>query len=272
MFEALIAASIVALLSLIGVFFIGKSGHLQGAHRFIVPIAIGVFLGVIFFELIPETLHEGELYGSIAIVAGFLSFYLLSHFLRTYHHHHHHAHEAHEEDDNCEKDQQSARMLLIGDAIHNIADGVVIVSAFLINPAVGIAVTIGIALHEIPQEIAEYGVLRAAGYSRKKALSLNFLSASSIFLGVIASYIFAEAGEYTWILTGLAAGNLLYIAASDMLPELQEQTHRDHFFKTFFSTVVGLVLITALLMWSHSAFGEHHEEDGNEAAEATLEL
>lgn len=271
MFEALIAAGIVALLSLIGVFIIGKSGHIQGTHRFIVPVAIGVFLGVIFFELIPETLHEAELYGSIAIVAGFLSFYLLSHFLRTYHHHHH-AHEDHAEDDNCEDDQRSARMLLIGDAIHNIADGVVIVSAFLINPAVGIAVTIGIALHEIPQEIAEYGVLRAAGYSRKKALLLNFLSASSIFIGVIASYIFAEAGEYTWVLTGLAAGNLLYIAASDMLPELQEQTHREHFFKTFFSTVAGLVLITALLLWSHSAFGEHHEEDDHEAEEAALEL
>lgn len=256
--ESLVAAAVIASLSLIGILFIGKAGHVKGTHRFIVPVAIGVFLGVIFFELIPETLHEAEFYGSIAIVAGFLSFYLLSHFLRTYHHHHHGEHDT---DDECAQNQKSARMLLFGDAIHNVADGVVIASAFLINPAAGVAVTIGIALHEIPQEIAEYGVLRSAGYSKNRTLFLNFLSASSIFIGVIASYAFAAAGDYAWVLTGLAAGNLLYIAASDMLPELQEHTHKDHFFKTFFSTLAGLIAITALLMWSHEAFGEHQKED-----------
>jgi zinc and cadmium transporter len=256
MFESFAAAGCVALISLIGVLFFGKSGHLKGAHRFIVPIAIGVFLGVIFFELIPETLAASEFYGSIAIVAGFLSFYILSHFLRTYHHHHDHSdeHDTHEH-------KRGASMLLIGDGIHNIADGVVIASAFMINPAVGIAATIGIALHEIPQEIAEYGVLIHAGYSKKKALFFNFLSALSIMLGVVISALFISFGEYIWILTGLAAGNLLYIAASDMIPELQENTHQDHFMKTFVSTLIGLVAITALLTWSHEMFGEHHEEE-----------
>jgi zinc and cadmium transporter len=259
MIESLIAASGVALLSLTGALFFGKKGHLSGTHRFIVPIAIGVFLGVIFFELIPETLAAAEFYGSVAIVVGFLSFYVLSHFLRTYHHHHNESneHDTHEHG-------HGASMLLIGDAIHNVADGVVIASAFLINPAVGIVATIGIALHEIPQEIAEYGVLLHAGYSKKKALFLNFLSALSILFGVLISALFISLGDYLWILTGLAAGNLLYIAASDLIPELQEQTHKGHFIKTFFSTLFGLIAITALLTYSHEIFNEHPEEELHE--------
>lgn len=256
MFEAFIAAGCVALLSLGGVIFFGKNGHLKGTHRFIVPIAIGVFLGVIFFELIPETLEASHFYGAVAIAIGFLSFYLLSHYLRTYHHHHD------DEHDECAH-KRGASMLLIGDAVHNIADGIVIASAFLINPAVGIAVTVGIALHEIPQEIAEYGVLRHAGYSTKKALAYNFLSASSIFLGVLLSAVFVSLGDFIWILTGLAAGNLLYIAASDMIPELNHNTEHDHFMLTFLSTIVGLVSIVSLLSWSHERFGheETHEEE-----------
>lgn len=266
LFESFIAAGCVAALSLIGVLFFGRSGHLKGTHRFIVPVAIGVFLGVIFFELIPETLEASEFYGSVAIVAGFLSFYILSHFLKTYHHHHDdHAH------DECEN-KKGASLLLIGDAIHNIADGVVIASAFLINPAVGIAATVGIALHEIPQEIAEYGVLIHAGYSKKKALLMNFLSALSILLGVAISAVFMSFGDYIWVLTGLAAGNLLYIAASDMIPELQGHAHKKHFMKTFLSTLLGLIAITSLITWSHETFGEEHHEDeeGHALVEETL--
>jgi zinc and cadmium transporter len=252
-FESLIAAGLISLISLIGVIFFGKSGHIVGTHRFIIPIAIGTFLGVIFFELIPETLEAAELYGSIAIVVGFLSFYVLAHLLKTYHHHHdeHDAHDTHDT-------KRSASMLLFGDAIHNIADGVVITSAFLIHPGVGIAATIGIALHEIPQEIAEYGVLIHAGYSRKKAIFYNFISALSIFAGVLLSMLFASFGAYMWILTGLAAGNLLYIVASDLIPELQERTHRGHFMKTFISTLLGLIAITALITYTHELFEEEH--------------
>ena len=84
---ALIASVIVASLSLIGVFTFGK--HIAGTHRFIIPVALGVFLGVVFFELIPETLHANEEWGAFAIVGGFLGFYLLSHLLRSYHSHNH---------------------------------------------------------------------------------------------------------------------------------------------------------------------------------------
>lgn len=245
MIEPIIAAIAIALLSLTGGFLFGAK-HIAGTHRFIIPAAMGVFLGVIFFELIPETLEANELYGAIAIVTGFLAFYLLSHIIKTYHHHHHE-----DENANCEHKKSRASRLMIGDTVHNIADGIVIASAFFINPAVGIAATIGIALHEVPQEIAEYAVLISAGYTKRKALFLNFVSAISILVGVVLSYVFIAAGDYLWILTGLAAGNLLYITASDMIPELNEHEHGGHFLPTFLSTIAGLILIALLLHSTH---------------------
>lgn len=251
MVSTLIAALFVASLSLTGVFIFRKHAHITGTHRFIIPVALGMFLGIVFFELIPETLAANH-YGNYAIVGGFLAFYLLSHILRSYHHH------QCDEHDHCSPGKSRASLVLAGDSIHNIADGIVIASAFLINPAVGIATTIGIALHEIPQEIAEFGILVHAGYSRKKAALFNLLSASSIILGVVMSYIFLSFGDYLWILTGIAAGNLLYIAAADMIPELHGEAHRSHFKKTFLSTLAGLAFIIVLLTYLH---GEHDEND-----------
>jgi len=247
MFEAIIAGFIVSTLSLIGVFFFGSSGKLTGSHRFILPTAIGVFLGIVFFELIPETLNASPTWGPWTIIIGFLGFYLLSYFLDTFHHHHF------DKNDTCATN--GAQKLLIGDAIHNMADGVIIASAFMINPMVGILTTIGIALHEIPQEIAEFGVLLHAGYARKKAILYNFLSATTIVLGVLLTYLFTSTFDnFLFVLTGVAAGNLLYIATADLIPELRH-THHDHFFQTFVATLCGVLVIALLTTYTHTFMG-----------------
>lgn len=253
MLEALLASFGVALISLIGVFFYGKKGHLHGAHSFVLPVAVGVFLGIVFFELIPETLEASHLWGPVSIMIGFLGFYLLSHFLDTFHHHHF------DHQDSCAKN--GARKLLIGDAIHNLADGVVIASAFMINPVAGLLTAVGIALHEIPQEIAEFGVLMQSGYSRRRATFYNFLSALSIVGGVLITYVFMTAMTgFVFILTGIAAGNLLYIATADLIPELRH-SHRDHFFKTFSATVLSMIAIATLITYSHKYTNESHGTD-----------
>lgn len=258
MFEPFLAATLVAALSLGGIFIFRNHPHITGTHRFIVPVALGFFLGIVFFELIPETLHHNETYGALAILAGFLGFYWLAHVLRGYHGHQH---------EHCEDcvPQHSARLILVGDAVHNVTDGVIIAAAFAIDPAVGVAATIGVALHEIPQEIAEFGVLVAAGYSRVQAALYNALSASSILLGVLLTYLVLEAGDYVWILTGLAAGNLLYIAAADMIPELHGEHHRKHFALTFASTLVGLILMYGLVTYTHEHF-PHSLSDSHDHA------
>ncbi len=261
---ALLSALGIALLSLIGALFFGKELNTTKLHRIILPGAVGVFLGVVFFELIPETLHASETGGVIAILVGFLGFYLLSHLLLTYHHHHA---DSHDDDDECEKG--GARKLLIGDAVHNLADGVVIGTSFMINPTLGLLTTAGIALHEIPQEIAEYGVLRASGYSSRRALFLNFMSAVSVVLGVLFTYALGEVlHDYIFVLTGIAAGNLLYIATADLIPELRH-SHKEHFRTMFISTLAGVTLIGTLITLSHE-HGEH-EEHGDESHETAME-
>lgn len=248
----LFAAIAVTLVSLTGVFIFQHRGYLTGTHRYILPFAVGVFLGVVFFELIPETLAEAPERGAFAILAGFLGFYLLSHILATFHHHHH----RHEDD--CAKD--GAQMLLVGDAIHNIADGVVIATAFLINPVIGLVTTIGIILHELPQEIVEFGVLIRAGYSRAQAAVRNLLTASSVILGTILTLFLAEHMEgYIWVITGIAAGNLLYIATSDFIPELREN-HHTHFYSSFLTTLLGVALIVVMLVISHQFMEQYGVE------------
>lgn len=244
---ALTAALCVALVSLIGILFFRNRTLDHSVHTYLLPVAIGVFLGVIFFELIPETLEVSHTWGPMTILFGFLGFYLLSHFLDFHHHH------DTEEPNSCL--HSSARKLLIGDAIHNIADGIVLASAFMISPALGVATTVGVALHEIPQEIAEFGILLRAGCTRMKATTYNLISASSILVGVSLTFLFAHTLE-TWefVLTGIAAGNLLYIATADLIPELRD-THRHHFEKTFIATLIGVASIGALITYTHTLGG-----------------
>lgn len=248
---ALIAATSIALLSVVGSIIWGRAAVLARASKVILPIAVGTFLSVVFFELIPEALHEAGTLGSVAIAGGFLFFYLLSHLLRTYHHHH--GEDCHDEDT-----RHGASLMLIGDAIHNFADGIVIGSAFLVNPTVGVVTALGIALHEVPQEIAEYGVLLRAGYSKMQATFSNLLSASTVILGTFLTFFFSLYLESSiGILIGIAAGNLLYIAASDILPALHEEHAGNHsFWKPFLATLLGMILMSSLLIWSHKQF-EH---------------
>lgn len=269
--EAILAATIVALCSLLGVFFFGNSGKLEGIEKFIIPTAVGVFLSLVLFELIPETLNAGGEWGGLVVAVGFILFYILSYELHRYFHHR-------ESDDVLCRQKGAATLVLIGDAVHNIADGVILGAAFLVNPALGVAVAVGLALHEIPQEIVEFGVLVRAGYSRTRAALLNLLSASSIIVGTIITLLLAEAAaEYVWIITGIAAGNLLYIAASDLLPRVHGNLKSyGSFWTTLAALIIGFSLMTGVLIYTHETFGhgiethdhnEHHHDDEHEHEE-----
>lgn len=252
MLEALGISLLIAACSLIGALFFGNSA--VGWQRFVVPVAVGTFLALILFELIPETLANAPQGGAIVIALGFVAFYILA---RKLHQRYHHL-------DEVDCDTKSAAMLmLVGDGIHNVADGVVIGAAFMLNPAVGVATAIGIAVHEVPQEIVEFGVLLKAGYTRGKAMLFNFLSASSILLGTILVYIIAEVAEgYLWVVTGLAAGNLLYLAASDMLPRVHGGVEEyGGVWRSTMAILIGFVIMGTTITWAHEAFGHDHAHD-----------
>lgn len=255
--ESILAATGIALTSLVGVFFFGNSKKLEGAQRYIVPMAVGIFLSLVLFELIPETLELSPELGGIAVAFGFISFYVLANYLHQRYHH--------LEAEDCDR-KGAATLLLIGDGIHNIADGVILGGAFLIDPAVGVATAIGLALHEIPQEIVEFGVLIRAGYSKSKAALFNLLSASSIILGTLLIIVVAEhADEYIWIITGIAAGNLLFLAASDLLPRIHGNLkHYGSIWHSTISIILGFIVMTSILIWTHEHFGHGHDEHSHD--------
>lgn len=245
--QALIIAALVTLASVIGVIFFGHDKRLIGVERYAIPVAVGVFLSLVLYELIPETVSASPEWGGVVIAFGFITFYILAHKLHTKYHN--------LEVEDCDR-KGAAALILVGDGIHNIADGVILGGAFLIDPSVGIATAIGLALHEIPQEIVEFGVLLRAGYTRKRAVFLNLLSASGIFVGTILVMVLAEyMVEYVWILTGIAAGNLLFLAASDLLPRIHGNlSHYGSIWNSTVAIVIGFVLMTGILAWSHNHY------------------
>jgi zinc and cadmium transporter len=253
-FEALIAAAAITLISLVGVLFFGHDKHLVGLERFVVPVAVGVFLSLVLYELIPETLAESPNFGGIVVAVGFILFYILSNILHKKFHD--------QEAENCDR-KGAATLLLIGDSVHNLADGFILGGAFLIDPTVGIAVAFGLALHEIPQEIVEFGVLIRAGYTRAQAALRNLLSASSVIVGTLLIMIIAEqAHEYVWILTGFAAGNLLFLAASDLLPRIHGNLKNyGNIWHTSIAIIIGFSVMTGVITWTHSAFGDGHIDE-----------
>ncbi len=252
-FDALLASFLVATASLVGVFIFGSTKTIARIERFIVPLAVGVFLSLAFYELIPETLETAPEVGGLAIMFGFISFYVLANILHKRHHHNSDA-------ETCDK-KNAASLILVGDAIHNLADGFILGGAFLIDPTVGVAVAIGLALHEIPQEIVEFGVLLRAGYSKTEAAIRNFISASSIIVGTLVIILIAEhADEYVWILTGFAAGNLLFLAASDLLPRIHgKSSEYGGITRSTTVILIGFIVMTSVITWTHEKFGHGHE-------------
>jgi len=247
-------ASLIGLASALGVFVFGHDKHLMGIERFTVPMAVGVFLSLVLNELIPETVNASPEWGGLVIMTGFIAFYVLRHRLHEYFHQ--------QESEDCDR-KGAAALLLIGDSIHNFADGIVLGGAFLISAEVGIATAIGLALHEIPQEIVEFGVLLRAGYSRWRAVMLNLMSASTIIIGTFVVMVLSEhISEYVWVLTGLAAGNLLFLAAGDLLPRIHGNL--DHYGSIWYSVTAimfGFVVMTMILTWVHDQHGGVHAHE-----------
>lgn len=268
-FEAFVAALLVTTISLVGVLFFGHLGRLAGIEKYSVPVAVGVFLSITLYELIPETLDSSREFGGLVVAAGFIGFYILANVLHKRLHKHYH----HLDPEDCDR-KGAALLILIGDAIHNAADGVVLGGAFLIDPTVGIAVALGLALHEIPQEIVEFGILLRAGYSRTKAAFYNVISASSIFLGLILVLIVSDhAEEYAWVLTGIAAGNLLFLAASDLLPRIHGNLKNyGSFWHSAASITLGFLIMTSIIIWTHESFGHGNEEHSDEIEEHELHI
>lgn len=263
LFYIILATFSVSLISFVGVLtLIVTKQALDKILLVLVALAGGGLLGGAFLHLIPESIHEiGHDHEQILnififVLVGFLLF-LLVEFLLHWHHHHHadtHPCEMHQNEDNKNKKALSY-LILIGDGVHNLIDGLIIAASFVVSPSVGIITSIAVALHEIPQEIGDFGVLVYSGYKRWRALFLNFLSGLTAVVGGVLGYLFAERAENAVLfLLPIAAGGFIYIAASDLVPEIKHGKRGSKLALHFFVFVLGICL---MLLMKFLPIGEH---------------
>jgi len=211
---SLLAALCVMLVSLSGVIFVSQTlgAWMRPRLTYLATFAAGV-LSILAYHLIEESLHESPTAALAAssILAGVIVMEIIHYLLPEEHHHHEvpadHSHTS-----------IDGRKVLVSDAVHNVTDGFIIVPAFLIDWTIGLAATVGILFHEFVQEVSEFFVLKEAGYSTKRALTLNFVVSSSILLGVFLALVLASFETTLALLAGFAAGGFLSVVVRDLLP------------------------------------------------------
>jgi len=238
LFHSIIATFLVSLLSLIGVFTLSiKHKLLDKVLFYLVGFSAGALMGGAFLHLIPEAVHEFHDENIfIYILIGFSFFFIIERFL-----HWHHCHNNH--DGEC-KVHPFTYMSLIGDGTHNFIDGLIIASAFVADFHLGVATTIAVIAHEIPQEIGDFGVLIYGGFSRAKALFFNFLSATTAILGaIIGVFLTSYIDNFTMFLLPFTAGGFIYIAASDLIPELHKEPKLHKSVTAFICFLLGIALM-----------------------------
>lgn len=222
--------------SLVGVAALSiKINSLKRILRLFVALAAGTMLGTVFLHLLPEASELNEdshSYLSLTMLS-FIGFFFVEKIL-----HWRHCHET-----EC-RTHEFGTMSLIGDAIHNFIDGLVIAATYTISPTLGIPTTIAIASHEIPQEIGDFAVLLYSGYSRKKAIIANVLvSLTAVVGGLIGYFIGGYNQSLMRYLLPVAAGGFLYIATSDLLPELRKENKTKNVLATFAMFILGIGII-----------------------------
>jgi zinc and cadmium transporter len=234
------SVAVVSLISFVGLYSISiRESSFRRSVSLLVPLAIGALLGDAFFHLIPEAFEEVEVAWpiSLAILLGMLAFLLLEKYLRWHHH----------SDDAGRSDVHVGPLVLISDGLHNFVDGVLIAVSYFAGLEVGLATTLAVILHEIPQELGDFGVLIHAGYERSKALFYNFLSALTAVLGALIVITIGELPENLLkYIIPFGAGMFIYIAASDLIPDLQRK-EKGGLFREIIVIGIGITSMFLLL-------------------------
>lgn len=247
---AILGAVAVMLVSLIGVMFAFGAARqwFEKNLSYLVSFAAGVFF-VTAGGLALEALHIADQWwiGVIYIVLGYVLASSVHYIFPETHHHH---------GTDCEHTHgRGAKRLIIGDAIHNISDGVVIVVAFMASPALGLGVLASIIIHEALQEVSEFFVLRRAGYSVTKALLINFAVSSTILIGVGLGYLALASHDLEVPLLALSAGFFFHVVVHDLLPKRREHSTSQLFWRHAVVVLVGVVLMSGI----QAVLGDNHE-------------
>lgn len=212
----------------------------------LIAFAIGVMLATTFLEILPEATTNG-LPNWWAIFAGIIFLFILEKTLIWHHHH----------GDDCEhkKADQTPVLITMGDTLHNFIDGVIMGAAFLANPTAGIVTSLAVMTHEIPHEMADFGVMLSLGWNKSKVIFSNFMSALVSVVGAVGVYFLGNRIEaYLPMLLSFAGGMFIYLACSDLIPELHHAHHKNPVKNNLAQIVVfglGVILIVVLVTVLH---------------------
>ncbi|MFA4833949.1 MAG: ZIP family metal transporter [Patescibacteria group bacterium] len=232
---------IVSLLSFIGALSLALNPEkLKKITIFFVSLSAGTLLGDSFIHLLPEMVKEKDYSPSVWlwVLGGIIVFFILEKIVCWRHCH---------IPTSIEHPHHLGPMNLIGDGLHNFIDGLVIAGSFLINPPLGLATTLAIVAHEIPQEIGDFGVLIHAGYSRAKALLFNFCSALlAVFGALIALLVGPQTENFSAFIIPFTAGGFIYIATADLIPELKKESRFWQSLSQLLSILLGLGIMFGL--------------------------
>ncbi|MEM2118018.1 MAG: ZIP family metal transporter [Candidatus Bathyarchaeia archaeon] len=235
---AAILASVttVSLIAFAGIIFIGsKESFLKRILMALVGFSSGTLLGGAFLHLLPEAYEANKTNTFYYVILGIVVFFALEKFFYWRH---------------CHEEECPVHMFvylnLIGDGIHNFIDGAVIAATFMFSFDLGFATTLAVIFHEIPQEIGDFGVLVYGGLSKKKALTYNFISAITAILGALITYFLIYLYDVTAMLVPFAAGGFIYVAATDLMPELHKKFRASESLVQLIVILLGIVLMAYL--------------------------
>jgi len=249
--EQLLWYSLISgLFSLVGgLLVLWKAKTVLKSITWLISFAAGAFLAVSFLDILPEAVEMVEEPHNVFIAAliGFFVFFAFERFLMRYFPH------SHDETHHGDHTESLPLLVVIGDSLHNFLDGALIALAFVADPLLGLPTAIAIAAHEIPQEIGDFAILLDQGWSKTKIITVNIISSLLTLLGAYLAYVFASAFEASLpYLLGAAGGIFLYIAASDLIPEIHHRARHKHVYSVLFFTLLGLLTIGYLVTISHS--------------------
>ncbi len=240
---AIFSAFIVSLVSLIGIFSLLLSETaLSNILLLLLGFGAGGLIGGAFLHILPEAVGESEefLTPFIYAISGFALFFLLEKFFYWRHCH----------NEKCDI-HIFTYLNLIGDGFHNFIDGLVIGTSFLTDIRLGVITTLAIVMHEIPQELGDFGVLVYGGFGKFKALFWNFISAAVSIIGAIIGYFFASrVAGFEDVLLSVAGGGFIYIASCDLIPELHKQPDKKKSMLSIIFFLLGIfVMLLLKLLW-----------------------
>jgi len=235
--------------------FLLAAGTLAASARWIrwfVSFAVGALLGAVFLDLLPEALAQGSVERVMtAMLAGMLAFFLLEKFVLW-----RHAHDAPFEDNDHAAEAFPSRpglMIVIGNSVHNLCDGIAIAASFVADYRLGVATTLAIVSHAIPQQVGDFAVLLHSGYSRRRAFAMNLITAAATLAGGLIGYAaLASMQQILPTVLALAAASLLYVAVADLIPGLHRQVAPEHIAQQAALIAGGIATVALLgLLFEH---------------------